>query len=181
MPTYSRGDVISFSRAQVSRVSVVQVPPGPGPATYTVNLPINGVARPFTVQAQPGASLAAIAAGLLAVLLDQQTVYAASLEVDPTQILLTGPLGATYTVSTTSNMVSLLVQDAVLVVNQQTGEQIGPVRLTEVTDTLNQLRHFWTRLAPDGVLEERLILRGREIGTSNVFDFDSRRVLTVLA
>ena len=179
MSQFSRGDVVSLSRAQTTKVAILTTPLANGEA-YSVTVPIAPGIKTFTYTASLGQTLAQIAAGLLAVLLQQQTVYSVAIDPEqPTEIVFVGPIGETYEVVTTANAGASLVAPAVLAIDHRTGEAIGPIRLLEVTDTLERLREFVTR-DRDGNTLVRNQLQGREIGSSNVFDFDSSQVLTVL-
>lgn len=178
MTEFHRGDVVSLSRAQFLSVTVAVVPSAPG-ESYAITLPINGSPVTFEVLADLAAARVEVAAALLAVLLDEQTVYEAALDDAPETIIVSGPLGVPFSATATANLVVAAIVEASLKVDARTGLPIDLIRLTEVEDGLECLRHFWTKGA-DGVPLERHQLRGREIGSSNVLDFDADEVLTVL-
>ena len=177
MSLYRRGDVVSLSRAQATRFSVASVPGAPD-TPYTVTLPVNDVGRAFEYLGQPGQTEAEVAAGLLAVLLDQQTVYSAALDED-SSLVVVGKLGVSFAVSSSPNVTSSGIWSAVSAVEGHTGRQIGPIRILAPTNTLERLREFWTR-DRDGNLLQRNLLQGRELDTSHVYDFDASSVLTVI-
>ena len=179
MSQYQRGDIVSLSRAQISRVQVLTTPPGPGPATYTISLPINGVPKAFSLEVMPGATLNQIAAGLLGVLQAQQTAFLTVLSTTPWVVLMAGSLGQPFDVTTTPNLLPEKLQEPVMALNSETQEPLGPVRIIESVSTLERLREYATR-DPDGTVRQVNQLRGRELDTGNVFDFEARQILTVL-
>lgn len=178
MSDFHRGDIVSLSRAQSILVSVLIDPQIPDDV-YTIALPINGTSTDFSYVGQPGESINDVAAGLLAVLLNEQTVYSAALGASPWTIVVVGDLGSSFGVSVTANLQADLVEASVLAVDTRTGLPIGPIRVLDPTDTLERLREYVTRDA-DGNLLSRNLVRGRELDSSNVFDFDASQILTVI-
>lgn len=184
MSSYAEGDVVSLSRAQVSQFTVLASPPGPGPSTYTVFLDINGAPTPYSLQAQPGTSITAIAAGLYAVLVAQQTVYAVQIDpMVPWAVDVAGPIGATYgfSVGDPTLLLPSLVRAAVQSINSLTGAPLGPIRISQATNTLERLREFASRDRAGNLIPYINMLHGRELDTSNEFDFPSTSVLSVLS
>lgn len=177
MSEYRRGDVVSLSRAQTSRVRVATAPAVPA-EPYTLDLPINGTARAFSVAGTPGETRAQLAERLLAHLLDAQTVYSAAIDETGERIVLVGPIGVAFEATATPNLALDTPEVSVLAVDSRSGGAIGPIRILEATSTLERPREFWTRV--DGVLTARNLLRGRELDTSIVYDFDATWVLTVI-
>lgn len=178
MSSFRRGDVVSLSRAQATLVTVLSTPAGPD-EPYSVSLPVNGAPRAFTVLGQPGETLTALAARLEAALLDEQTVYSVAVGADPTTILVVGKLGLAFDASSSANVSTALTQSSVLAVEGHSGRPLGPIRVLAPTNTLERLREFWTIDRDRNVLFKNQ-LQGRELDTSNVFDFDASQVLTVL-
>lgn len=179
MSNFQRGDVVSLSRAQTNKVTVISVPVSPG-EIYSVTLPINGTPKLFAYTSSMGQSLSEIADGLVAVLTNEQTNFVATKDpMFPTEVVIFGPLGESFDMSVSTNLTALQVTQSILAIDHRTGEIVGPIRLLEVTDTLERLREFVTR-DRDGNTQVKNQLQGREIGSSNVFDFDASQVLTIL-
>jgi hypothetical protein len=177
--TFHRGDVVSLSRAQSNRVSILSTPVGPGPEVYSVTLPINGVPIAFEYEAAFGSTLNQIADGLLAVLDNEQTVYSTAIDTTPWAIVIVGPIGQAFEITTSDNVGIEELFSAWLKVDTRTGRPIGPIRLLEVNSTLERLRVFSTRDRDGNTLMCNL-LQGRELDTSDVYDFDASEVLTIL-
>lgn len=143
-PPYARGDVVSFSRAQIQRVTVLDASPAPS-TPYSVTLGD----RTFTYLAPNGQSQSDVAAALAAVLSRDQTVYA----VDRawSVIAIVGPLAVAFTASTTANMSTVLDTLAVR------GRIDEPLRVLHA-------RQFFTRTAAVPEAVEKWMIRVRAIG-----------------
>jgi hypothetical protein len=175
------GDTVSLSRAQASRVTVLNAP-GPGGEDYSVTLPINEEPKTFTYSGEAGETLNDVAYGLENVLLAEQTVYSVAVDgVSPWRLAIVGLLGETFEVGVSSNLQAELLIEAVSATNSRTGEQIGPGRITEADDSLRRLRHFSTRDAEgDAEVREVHQVQFRELGTGNRFEVDGDEVLTLI-
>lgn len=174
------GDLVSLSRAQSNRIAVLTLPSG-GPLTYTVMLPINGELRSFSYTAPDGSNAASIVAGLLAVLLNEQTVYVVALAEDVVSTLLVvGRIGESFTYAATGNLEVTLLLPAKLAVDGRTGNPIGPIRLLETENTIKKLRRYATRDNRTGVTVIVHELLGRELDSNNVFEFEASEVMTFL-
>jgi hypothetical protein len=174
---FRRGDIVSLSRSQSLRLSATApiVPNEP----YSVGLPVNGAVKTFQISGQPGQSTLDVALALVAALVDQQTVYSVAVGLVAGDLVVVGALGFAYTAALTPNLTQDTIASAFLALEAGSGRPIGPIRVLESENTLERLREFWTR-DRDGNLLPRNLIRGRELDTSNVLDFDATHVLTVL-
>lgn len=162
-----------MSRAQATRVAVTVAPVAP--TTYFVQLPHNGTPRQFAFQATAGQTTAQVAAGLLEVLLDQQTVYSVAIDpLAPSELMIVGPLAETFAVTVAAGMTQTLVQTAIV------GFPSRGRLIVVLAESLYGLppREFATRTVPEGVLETRNVLSVREEHSGDIFEIDSRLVRT---
>lgn len=170
MSIFRSGEVVSLSRAQTSIVDILS----PVPALASVDLPINGVARTFSLDLPDGTTLADAASLFAALLEDQQTVYSVAADgLVPGRLVVVGQLGESFEVGTVG-CTHTLFESAVL------GFPVRGKLIVILAESLygTPPREFATRVEPTKVVEERNVLSVRELNTGNTFEIDSRRVLT---
>lgn len=165
---YEYGDLVLLNGRQTSTVTVV-AGPGGSPGTYTVTLPINGQARPFVYEAAALEAIDAIAAGLEAVLLDQQTHFSVARPASPAWMLvIVGPPGEDFEVAVSSSPPDGLSAALVEAAYQSPRGIERPVRVLEV-------RERWTRDASRETVRVEQIT-GRELETAVPITFDASEV-----
>lgn len=178
MGSFARDDVVELGSAQVTVLDVLAAPAVPG-TSYGVTLPINdGDDRTFGYVSVGGESVADVALELVGALVDGQTKYSIAPGPLPRQVTIVGPVGEDFDPVVTANVAQTVVQRAVLAVSQRTGKRINRVILTAAAGSFpdGQSREGATRRVPGGPVRTLNVLRGRELDTGNVFDFDARLV-----
>lgn len=178
MSIYARDDLVSLSRAQTSLLRLTgSTTPG---TVFTIQLPINpGDVRPFSYTTVTGDDLTAVAVQLEQEVTVQQSVYSIAVGTRPDELVITGPLGQSFDVLTTANILASIYEEAVSAVNTNTGEQIRNIRvLLPFTPYGNgQLREYTTR-DPSGRLRDVNMLMARELESGDIFDLDAQEVRT---
>lgn len=158
MTTYKTGDVVSFSKSQVSVLTVLSAAEEP----YAVTLPIGDTIKTFTYDAPAGSTISSIAAGLLGVLQKEQTPFAVAPGTLAWEVLLAGPEGVTFEPIVTPNLDAALGSAAVL------GRKPRHVLI------IRPPRTVYTRQG------EHTILVGRELESGDVFEFYADEVQVVI-
>lgn len=180
MSAYQLGDVVSLSRAQTVVVTVLD--PGLPGELYSVALDYNGSPRVFSYEAEGGETVEQLAAAIVALLVQEQTVYSVAVNEEvPSEFAIVGPIGVAFACSTTDNLEDEATEEAVAVLDSS-GSLVGPLRVIVAGNVLGYPpREFWTRDSGPGNSArpvERLSVR--ELGTGNTLDIDAANVLTVL-
>lgn len=176
MSNFARDDVVELGAAQVVVVDVTDAPAAP--EAFTVSLAINpGDVRDFTYQAQGGETAEEVALALSVVLLAEQTRYSVANGPDPRQVTVVGDVGVPFDVGLTANMMQTTVEQAVRAESGDTGEKLNRVILTSTEGSFPDgfTRETATR-QPHGRTYDQNVLRGRELDSGNVFDFEARSV-----
>jgi len=163
--SHSYGDLVLLSRGRAVLVTVLTSPP-PSGDLYQLDLPISGQVRQFGYDAPGTDTINDVADGLLAVLLDQQTVYSVAITTLPLALMVVGPPGEVFDVTCSANLLVATVEEAV------SSSRTRPVRVLAS-------KSIWTRTHDrETVAVERLV--GRELDDHEPFGFDGADVMVEL-
>ncbi len=180
MTDLARGDVVSLSRAQTSRVDVLTAP-AVVDELYSITLPIGDVDKTFTFLGTPGETTSDVADGLETILLRDQTPFSVAVGPAPSALTIVGALGQTFAPTTTTNLQASVPELAVLSVDnsEDPPRQIGRLRVIGDASTAGKIRSFTTRDRDGNLLQvEQISLR--ELDSGNLFEVDRSLILTII-
>lgn len=169
MSEYAAGDVVTVQAPKRVRFALAE-PSG----TVWIDLEINGSLVRFEHEIGEGETNEQVIDALLAVLANDQTVYA--LEDDGDALVVEGPPAEDFDHAASAGFVETVEQEAVEVLSPDGSRVRDLIVVASGNRWLGPVaREFWVKLA-DGTVEARETLRVRELDTGNEFDLDAREI-----